>query len=220
MIVGTPTWNTGADEQRSGTGWDEIYYTKLPTMKNILNNKKVAVFGLGDQSSYSSNFADATGELYDVFTGLGCNMIDASWNLNGYEHDASKSIRNNKFCGLILDMINQEDLTDERIQLWVQQLKQNGILDGAGSSDNTAVAPVSASKVEVTITPSSIPSSDSVSLLVDSHSVMNGSTPSSSTIELAESIIEQVVYTAHANPLTGKTMWTSSDGKKSFFTSE
>ena len=185
-------------------------------MKNILHNKKVAVFGLGDQSSYSSNFADATGELYDVFTGLGCNMIDASWSLDGYEHDASKSIRNDKFCGLVLDMINQEDLTDERIQLWVKQLKQNGILDG-GSSDNT----VASAKVEVTITPSSIPSSDSVSLLDASHSVMNGST-SSSTIESAVMVesIEQVVYTAHTNPLTGKTMWTSSDGKKSFFTSE
>merc|ERR1712151_1045026 len=24
LIVGTPTWNTGADEQRSGTAWDEL----------------------------------------------------------------------------------------------------------------------------------------------------------------------------------------------------
>merc|ERR1719393_1227750 len=24
LIVGTPTWNTGADEQRSGTAWDDL----------------------------------------------------------------------------------------------------------------------------------------------------------------------------------------------------
>mmetsp|Transcript_48066 Transcript_48066/g.71242 ORF Transcript_48066/g.71242 Transcript_48066/m.71242 type:complete len:133 (+) Transcript_48066:85-483(+) len=24
IVVGTPTWNTGADTERSGTGWDEI----------------------------------------------------------------------------------------------------------------------------------------------------------------------------------------------------
>jgi flavodoxin len=29
LIVGTPTWNTGADRERSGTGWDELYYGEL-----------------------------------------------------------------------------------------------------------------------------------------------------------------------------------------------
>jgi len=29
LIVGTPTWNTGADTERSGTGWDEIYYGEM-----------------------------------------------------------------------------------------------------------------------------------------------------------------------------------------------
>ncbi len=29
LIVGTPTWNTGADVERSGTGWDEIYYGEM-----------------------------------------------------------------------------------------------------------------------------------------------------------------------------------------------
>ena len=29
LIVGTPTWNTGADTERSGTGWDEIYYSEM-----------------------------------------------------------------------------------------------------------------------------------------------------------------------------------------------
>ncbi len=29
LVVGTPTWNTGADTERSGTGWDEIYYSEM-----------------------------------------------------------------------------------------------------------------------------------------------------------------------------------------------
>ena len=29
LVVGTPTWNTGADTERSGTGWDEIYYGEM-----------------------------------------------------------------------------------------------------------------------------------------------------------------------------------------------
>ena len=29
IIVGTPTWNTGADKERSGTSWDELYYGEM-----------------------------------------------------------------------------------------------------------------------------------------------------------------------------------------------
>ena len=29
LVVGTPTWNTGADSERSGTGWDEVYYGEM-----------------------------------------------------------------------------------------------------------------------------------------------------------------------------------------------
>jgi hypothetical protein len=29
LIVGTPTWNTGADRERSGTTWDELYYGEM-----------------------------------------------------------------------------------------------------------------------------------------------------------------------------------------------
>lgn len=41
LVCGTPTWNTGADTERSGTGWDELYYDKLPELKTVLENKKV-----------------------------------------------------------------------------------------------------------------------------------------------------------------------------------
>ena len=61
LIVGTPTWNTGADSERSGTGWDEIYYGEMQDLN--IAGKKVGVFGLGDQESYSGNYADASGEV-------------------------------------------------------------------------------------------------------------------------------------------------------------
>ncbi len=35
LIVGTPTWNTGADMERSGTGWDEIYYSEMQVSVNL-----------------------------------------------------------------------------------------------------------------------------------------------------------------------------------------
>jgi flavodoxin I len=129
LIVGTPTWNTDADTHRSGTAWDDLYYDKLPELKSVLNGKKVAVFGVGDQASYGDYFIDATGELYSVFEGLGCSMVL-------YAHtsqDASKSIvpGTDLFCGLALDQINQEDLTEARVAGWIEKLTLGGFFDSA-----------------------------------------------------------------------------------------
>lgn len=50
VIVGAPTWNTDADTERSGTAWDEM------ADMGALSGKKVAVFGLGDQSGCALAF--------------------------------------------------------------------------------------------------------------------------------------------------------------------
>ena len=73
LICGAPTWHTGADEQRSGTAWDEFLYDRLPSLD--LSGKKVAIFGLGDQGSYGDNYCDAAGELYDCFSAQGATMV-------------------------------------------------------------------------------------------------------------------------------------------------
>lgn len=96
LIVGAPTWHTGADEQRSGTSWDDWLYATLPNLE--LANKKVAIFGVGDQESYSDNFCDAAGELYDLFTAKGCKVYGFT-SQDGYSHVASKAVKDDKFCG-------------------------------------------------------------------------------------------------------------------------
>merc|ERR1719326_2387958 len=66
LIVGAPTWHTDAESERSGTTWDEWLYETLPNLD--MSGKKVAIFGVGDQESYSDYYCDAAGELYDQFT--------------------------------------------------------------------------------------------------------------------------------------------------------
>lgn len=224
LIVGTPTWNTGADTERSGTGWDELYYDKLPELQSILSGKKVAVFGLGDQVSYSENYADATGELFDVFQNLGCQMI-GSWSQEGYEHEDSKSIRGDKFCGLLLDMVNQEDLTDERIERWVEQLKDEGLLDGAGAG--TVVAASSAAPVAAAPAPSTFASSiegdvqERLKELERENEILRKTlqAATNSNNEASSSSFPDG-FTPHYNPVTKKTMWTSADGRRSYVTSD
>ena len=45
LICCVPTWNTGADEARSGTAWDDLV-TEIPNLE--LSGKSVAILGLGD----------------------------------------------------------------------------------------------------------------------------------------------------------------------------
>merc|ERR1712199_103854 len=123
LIIGAPTWLTGADTERSGTDWDEWLYNKVPNMD--LKGKTVAIFGVGDQVGYAENFNDAAGELYDVFTAAGCKVIGFT-SQDGYEHEDSKAIRDGKFVGLMCDEDNQYDLSEGRAKNWIEQLKSEG----------------------------------------------------------------------------------------------
>ena len=103
IIAGTSTWFDG----ELPTYWDEI----IPELVTLdLKNKKVAIFGLGDQTNYPDNFADGVGIL-----------ADAS---DDYFFNASKALKNGKLLGLVLDLENQPDQTDKRIERWVKQLKE------------------------------------------------------------------------------------------------
>jgi len=123
LIVGCPTWNTGADEYRSGTAWDDI----IDEIKEMdLAGKPVAVFGCGDSQGYGDNFCDGIEELHSTFAAAGAKMVgyvDAS----GYTFDESKSNIDGKFLGLPIDEDNEGDQTDDRVSAWVEQIKGEGM---------------------------------------------------------------------------------------------
>ncbi|KAK7248703.1 Flavodoxin [Aureococcus anophagefferens] len=124
IIVGAPTWNTGADDMRSGTDIDSWLYDVLPSAD--LKGKKVALFGCGDQAGYSGNFCDSVGELYDCFTARGATVVGFT-SQDDYEHYESKAVRDDMFCGLLCDEQNQMDMSEQRVADWVEQLKGEGL---------------------------------------------------------------------------------------------
>jgi len=126
VFVGTPTWHTGADSERSGTSWDEWLYEKLPDMD--LNGKKVAIFGVGDSGSYSDNFCDATGEMYEQLTARGAKVFGMSPSDDGFDYTESKSIVDDKFVGKMFDEDNYSDESEERVAAWLEQLKSEGFM--------------------------------------------------------------------------------------------
>merc|ERR1711971_256479 len=74
------------------------------------------------------------------FESLGCKMYGYTPQ-EGYNHEESKAIRGDKFCGLLLDAVNQEDLTEGRVESWVSQLKQEGFLEGESSTSSAVTVP-------------------------------------------------------------------------------
>lgn len=208
---------TGAETERSGTGWDEVYYGEMQDLK--LQGKNVAVFGLGDSVSYSENYADGTGELHDIFQNLGCNMLGYV-SQEGYEYDESKAARGDKFCGLCLDNVNFEDLTEERVQNWVAQLKEEGITGGAAAPAvepaAAAVEPLVAAAAAAVETPVA---DDATAAIIAQLEKENAALRQ----QLEESANMPAIdgadgYAPHYNSITGRTMWTSGDGRTCYYT--
>lgn len=83
--------------------------------------KKVALFGLGDQASYSESFVDGLGILYDAVAEEGAVIVGAT-STNGYEFSESRAVRDGQFVGLVLDEDNQPSESEQRIASWIAQL--------------------------------------------------------------------------------------------------
>lgn len=115
LILGTSTWGCG-DLQDD---WVDV----LDQLKTTdLSGKRVALFGLGDSSSFSDTFVDGMGELYEFFSDKNCQIL-GSVSADGYSFDSSRAYVNDEFVGLPLDSDNEEHLTKERIATWVGSLK-------------------------------------------------------------------------------------------------
>ncbi|MBP5503799.1 MAG: flavodoxin [Bacteroidales bacterium] len=114
LILGSSTWGDGELQ--------DDWYSFLPTLKSAnLNGKTVAVFGVGDQFSYSSTYVNAMGELYDAAKAAGAKIIGAT-STDGYSFDESTAVRDGKFVGLALDYDNQDSLSVDRITAWANQI--------------------------------------------------------------------------------------------------
>lgn len=115
LIFGTPTLGDGE--------LPEPLTEFLPILESVdLSGKTVALFGLGDQIGYPDEFVDALGILYKKFRKLNARLI-GGWSTEGYEFSKSKALRESEFVGLVLDQDNQADLTEERLEEWLAQVR-------------------------------------------------------------------------------------------------
>ena len=117
LLLGSSTWGQG-DPQRD---WVDPLYD-LGNDSPDLSGKKVAFFGGGDQKIHGEHFISALGKMHDLFVSLGAQAYGFT-STDGYDYKYSFAQRDGKFCGLGIDDVNQEDLTQERVIGWANQLK-------------------------------------------------------------------------------------------------
>ena len=116
LIFGISTWNIGQLEMT----W-EGNFSKLDEID--FKGKKVALFGMGDQSNYPDTYLDALGILHDKLVKRGAEII-GNWPIKGYDFSATLAVHGEKFVGLALDQDNQPDLTEDRVAEWVNEIRQ------------------------------------------------------------------------------------------------
>lgn len=118
LIFGTSAWGIG-DMQDD---WEDF----IDSLNDIdFSEKKVALFGLGDQAEYPESFVDGLGTMY-------CRLPDKSvvigfWPTEGYKYYFSLAEREDKFVGLAIDDHQQQEMTDDRVKTWVEQIKSEFI---------------------------------------------------------------------------------------------
>lgn len=114
LILGTAAWGIG--EMHSD--W-ERFIDKL--VESDLEEKKIALFGLGDQKIYPESFVDGMGT---IFCRLPYKENVVGYTLTrGYNFYYSTAEKDGKFVGLAIDDDTQKEFTDKRIKDWVKQIK-------------------------------------------------------------------------------------------------
>ena len=114
LILGTSTWGFGELQDDWQSGIDRLQAADL-------SKTTVALFGFGDQESFSDTYLDAMGILYEAIASKAAKIVGKT-SVEGYNHSASRAVVDGAFCGLALDDVNEADKTEARIDAWVKQI--------------------------------------------------------------------------------------------------
>ncbi len=116
IILGSSTWGEGDLQEDWEELWDDFSEIDF-------SGKIVALFGLGDQDGYPDNYVDAMGLIYEKVIENGAKVVGL-WDVTDeYFHDESHAIKDGSFVGLALDDDNQNELTQERVTAWCEQIR-------------------------------------------------------------------------------------------------
>ncbi len=117
LILDGSTWGDG----ELTDDWADF----MPKLDQIdFHGHTVALFGVGDQVSYTYNFVSAMKLLYDKVKERGARVIADKISVDGFEFAHSESVVDGAFVGLVIDEMNEAELTQARIENWAKTVRQ------------------------------------------------------------------------------------------------
>ncbi len=115
--IGKETW----EADKSANDWDIF----LPEVVKVdYSNKIIAMFGLGDQITYDLHFVDALGVVAKEILSKGAKII-GQVETDKYDCRESLAIIDGKFIGLPVNEDFEPELTDERVNNWVEKIRKD-----------------------------------------------------------------------------------------------
>jgi flavodoxin I len=114
--VGSHVWEDADDSNK----WND-FFKMLDDVDN--NGKVVAFYGLGDQVLYPHHFVVGLGVFQEEFEKRNFRIV-GKWPSDGYEFIDSEGVKDGYFYGLALDQDQQSELSDERIDQWLEIIKK------------------------------------------------------------------------------------------------
>lgn len=122
LILGTPTLGDGELPGKSSDCDEESWEEAIERLDDVdLSGKTVALFGLGDQVGYPNEFVDAMIDVHDFVVDRGARVV-GSWPTEGYKFKHSRAVVDGRFVGLALDVDNQKDQTEARVEAWLKSI--------------------------------------------------------------------------------------------------
>ena len=113
--IGKETWESA----KPANDWDVF----LPEVEKVdYSNKVIAMFGLGDQITYDLHFVDALGIVAEKILSKGAKII-GQVETEDYDFRESLAVIDGKFIGLPVNEDFEPELTDERVNNWVEKIK-------------------------------------------------------------------------------------------------
>ncbi len=112
--IGRDTW----DQKFGNIDWARF----MPIISSFdFTGKKVAVFGLGDHITYAYHFVNSMGILAKTVLKNGGQLL-GKVSSEGYDFQDSEALEGGMFLGLPIDEDFEPELTDGRLNSWVEQL--------------------------------------------------------------------------------------------------
>ena len=114
--IGRDTW----DQKFGNIDWSRF----MPIISAFnFTGKKVAVFGLGDHITYAYHFVNSMGILAKEVVKNGGELL-GKVSAEGYDFQDSEALEGGLFLGLPVDEDFEPELTDGRLNVWINQLNQ------------------------------------------------------------------------------------------------